>query len=278
MELYPSKTRFVVLPMDMKNIHAGKVMEDIGQQHEELATLYENYSDIVIPFVHVDPRREDALDTLQSLVEDRDFKGVKIYPPHGYRPTHPTLMNDIYPYMVEKNIPLMTHCMPGPGIITSRGISSEKAKAYTDPDNYKAVLEKYPELKICLGHFGGIDAWKKYNENPNEPTWLTKICNLMKSYPNLYADISYTISNFEESIKVLTALLNNKRIADRIIFGSDFFMIKPTVHSEEDLYKKLQYSLGEDKFWKIANSNPKRYLQHKPVIKPAAKPVAEPIP
>lgn len=153
---YPTGTKFLILPMDMAYMGAGKVIEDIDEQHAELARLArsQKYSDIVIPFAHIDPRRPESLERLTMLVEQENFRGVKIYPPLGYRPDHEVLMNDIYPYMVEKDIPLIAHCSPG--WVVSKDITMKEAHALADPGNYRKVMDAFPDLRICLAHFGGI--------------------------------------------------------------------------------------------------------------------------
>lgn len=262
---YPPGTRFVILPMDMELMGAGKVREGIDQQHAQLAELSRNpkYKDVVIPFAHIDPRRDDSLSRLKRLVESDGFRGVKIYPTLGYAPSHPRLMAEIYPYMVERNIPLLAHCSPG--VVNSREISIEEAHALADPDNYKTVMDAFPELRICLGHFGGIGEWRRHLNEPRDtanPTWLTRIVDLMKSgqYKNLYADISYTIFNFQDNLPLLDVLLEEPQVLDRTLFGSDFYMVESEKYSEKRLSVDLRHRLREEKFWKIANENPKRFL------------------
>ena len=264
---YPEKIRFIVLPMDMAYMGAGKVKEDIDEQHAELARLYKNpnYRDILIPFAHIDPRRPSALSRLKSLVEKHDFKGVKIYPTLGYGPNNKVLMDKIYPYMVEKNIPLMAHCSPGS--VNMKGISRDKAHAFADPDNYRVVMGAHPDLRVCLAHFGGIGEWERHFDNQSEtnnPTWMTKIRELLRCgrYPNLYADISYTIFNFQDNVPMLKILLEDEKILPKVLFGSDFYMVESEKYSEKRFSIDLRASLGEDKFWQIANSNPKTYLGH----------------
>jgi hypothetical protein len=46
---YPSGTRFVVLPMEMTFLGAGKVEETLSAQHAALAKLAKDYPGIVIP-------------------------------------------------------------------------------------------------------------------------------------------------------------------------------------------------------------------------------------
>ncbi|MGB5444539.1 MAG: amidohydrolase family protein [Psychromonas sp.] len=262
---YPQQTKFIVLPMDMAYMGAGTIEEDIDEQHAELALLAKDpqYVDKLIPFAHIDPRRPDALNRLKSLVEEDNFKGVKIYPTLGYLPTHNVLMDDIYPYMIKKNIPLMAHCSPGS--VNSKEISRSEAHVMADPYQYRDVMKAFPALRICLGHFGGIREWQRHINEPRDadnPTWLSKIRELIKSgdYPNLYTDISYTIFNYQDNFPLLNILLEDQQMIEKVLFGSDFYMVESEKYSEKRLSTDLRSSLGEKKFWKIANENPKAYL------------------
>lgn len=270
---YPEGTKFVILPMDMaymqrKNLpftkpKKGKIEEDIDEQHNMLAILAKSYPNTVIPFAHIDPRREDSLHRLSSLVETSGFKGVKIYPPLGYSPTHPRLMEEIYPYMEKKNIPLIAHCSPGS--VYTQETDKKSAHQYAHPNNYKEVMDKFPKLRICLAHFGGIGEWKRFFSESRErrnPPWVKVIIDLMRSneYPNLYADISYTIFDQQENTPLLKVLLQEPQIRDKVLFGSDFFMVENHKYSERRLSIDLRAELGEKLFWQIANTNPKVFL------------------
>jgi len=244
---------------------AGKVKKDIDEQHRVLASLSkdEKYRDLIIPFAHIDPRRPSSLERLDSLVTDDHFLGVKIYPPLGYRPDDDVLMTDIYPYMVRKNIPLMVHCSPG--FFYAKWLYEAEAHALSDPDNYKIVMDAFPDLRICLGHFGGISEWRRHIDEPRtseKQTWLKKITKLIKcgKYPNLYTDISHTIFNFHENVPLLKILLEDKVILDHVLFGSDYYMVESEKYSEKRFSIDLRFALGEEMFWKIANENPKKYL------------------
>lgn len=262
---YPTGTKFIILPMDMAYMGAGKVKEDIDEQHNELARLTNapDYQDILIPFAHIEPRRPSALKRLTSLIENDGFKGVKIYPTFGYRPDDKILMEEIYPYMVEKNIPLLAHCSPG--FITSKEMSKKAAQALASPHHYKKVMAGFPELRICLAHFGGIDEWRRHlheKRNIENKTWLKQIIEMMQSgkYPNLYADISHTIFNYQENAPFLKILLQDERILSQVLFGSDFYMVESEKYSEKQLSTDLRATLDETVFWTIANKNPLKYL------------------
>lgn len=265
-QYYPGGTKFIVLPMDMGYMDAGRAKEDIDQQHRELAELAssEDYRDLIIPFAHIDPRNPGALERLKDLVENHNFQGVKIYPTLGYLPSDPVLMDQIYPYMIEKNIPLMAHCSPG--AVNNKKMKKADAHKLADPENYIPVMEKYPRLKICLAHFGGIDEWERFIDQSVKDvrqTWLEKIVDMMKSgeYDNLYADISYTVFNFQDNVPLLKVLLEDARIAGKVLFGSDYYMVESKKYSEKRLSIDLRSALGEELFWKIANENPQKYLK-----------------
>lgn len=141
------------------------------------------------------------------------------------------------------------------------------------PQNYVVLLEKFPLLKICLAHMGGS------NEiHTNKPSgelkeirevdtvlWFDLILEMMVRYPNLYTDISYTVSDFNEPkilerVKILmqTPDKNGVLLAERVLFGTDFFMTEQEAR-EADLYKIAQEQLAPW-FDKITRQNPQRFL------------------
>jgi predicted TIM-barrel fold metal-dependent hydrolase len=265
---YPLNTNFVVLPMDMEYMDAGDVPKNIQEQHEELYELSQHpqYGKQIIPFAAVDPRRDNVLGMLKTLVEEKGFKGIKIYPPLGYSPDHENL-HPIYEYAQKKGIPVMTHCSRGG--VKNKKISANQAAKFANPENYVEIMNKYPDLRICVGHCGGDEDWQRYLDQPwdessltDEKSWLSKILDIMRSdkYPNFFADISYTIFKFEEHSKILKVLLQDEKVKTQILFGSDFYMVEQEKFLEKRLSMSLRATLGENLFTQIAETNPRRYL------------------
>lgn len=263
---YPLDTKFVVLPMDMEYMDAGKVPKDIIAQHDELAQLVQTYPNQIIPFVAVDPRRPNILNLLRSWIEEKGFKGIKLYPPLGYMPTDPVLMQ-VYEYAQANNLPVMTHCSRGG--VRNKKLSASQASSFSDPNNYLPILKRFPNLKICMGHCGGDQDWNQYLDQPwdgslpsSQMSWLSKILDIMRSgdYPNFFADISYTIFHIEENAQILKVLLQDPLVKSQILFGSDFYMVEQEKFPERRLTMTLRANLGEDLFTQIAETNPKRYL------------------
>ncbi|SMF42746.1 amidohydrolase family protein [Desulfovibrio gilichinskyi] len=263
-ECYPPETKFVILPMDMEFMGAGKPSKSIEQQHDELAKLRDSFPNQIIPFAAIDPRRPDVLSMLKDLVEKKQFKGIKLYPPLGYFP-YDERLNPIYEFAETKNIPIIAHCASA--TVHSRDLGKEECSNYANPDHYKSILKKYKDLKICLAHFGGEAAWKDYLENPSltssaNTNWMAKIMAMIGSgeYENLYTDISYSIFNFKENAKILKVLLENEKLRTKVLFGSDFYLSTQKGFPEKKLSLFLRSTLGEDKFWQIANTNPLNFL------------------
>ncbi|MBL0071711.1 MAG: amidohydrolase family protein [Bacteroidetes bacterium] len=111
-----------------------------------------------------------------------------------------------------------------------------------DPDNYEDILVKFPKLKICFAHMG-FDSAKKLNNL----TWFTRILALMKMYPNVYMDVSYTAS-YENFCPWFIAQYNawSPDIQDRVIFGTDFYMTVQEVNgNDNEVLDSLLMGLGE---------------------------------
>ncbi len=149
------------------------------------------------------------------------------------------------------------------------------------------------KLKICLAHFGGTDQWEKYQKdvwndyNNNispvsksqylerkntlnhgsrrtiwwNSSWLSIIYDLLIQYENLYSDVSYILYN-EKLFPLLKYILQDSKICDKILFGTDFYVVSQK-EVDKNLYHNLRSYLGEDLFMMIARDNPQRFLKTK---------------
>ena len=149
---------------------------------------------------------------LRQLYLNGDLKsiGESMYNYYGIPPTDPRL--DAYWTVAEEiGIPIGIHADSGPPI--ERVDRTERPNynpQYADPLLLKPVLEKYPELKIYLMHYGG-----EYSENALQ---------IMKAYPQIYCEIS-AVSMFmprqvwEPNVKKLY----EEGLGSRLMFASDYF-------------------------------------------------------
>jgi predicted TIM-barrel fold metal-dependent hydrolase len=151
----------------------------------------------------------------------------------------------------------------------------------------------YRNLKICIGHWGSASDWLRYLENdwadlydrtrhedcpaldlrnwytdPKEAyknfTWFTIICELIKSdsYPNIYTDISYTLHEPRFLPMLKMVLESSQKIKERVLFGTDFYMVSKAI-SEREYSINIRAYLGKELFDQIAIINARRFLSNK---------------
>jgi hypothetical protein len=123
----------------------------------------------------------------------------------------------LFEYCIEHDLPVTAHASPlgmtiADGhnyIINDRekqqkdvdGIENPGAKdcaVYVDkiathPDHWERLLrtQGLSALKLCLAHFGGLDAWiGSRREKENRKEWVDGVVSLINDFPNVYTDIS----------------------------------------------------------------------------------------
>lgn len=277
---YPENTKFILLAVDMRYMNAGKIPRKYNEQLNELEKIFYDYPDRIIPFVHIDPNNREVFYIEDFLSENPWIRGIKLYPPIGHYPNDERLTR-LYKYCSAFNLPIIAHCGP---ISPTHNKSSKKdickllnipydkeakklskmelCAKFAHPKNYISILEQFPNLKICLAHWGSEISWQGYMENPNDKNnWLYDINEMMKKYPNLYTDVSFSLNN-TEYFSVLKILLLDEKIRERVLFGSDYYMVQ-TTSSEKRFSMDLRAYLGEDLWKQISNTNPKRFLNIK---------------
>jgi uncharacterized protein len=150
-----------------------------------------------------------------------------------------------------------------------KGKRNEEFKLnFADPINYLLVLQRFPQLKLCMAHFGGDGQIEKFVEKPEERTstsrnWHHVVCEILKKYPNTYADISYALwqSKIWERLRqcINGPLQDGSDISKQILFGTDYFM---TIQEKTEvrLVNDFRATLSRDEFNRIAVENPSKFL------------------
>lgn len=153
------------------------------------------------------------------------------------------------------------------------GNNDNACDLFGHPENYVPLMECFPKLKICLAHLGGSNEIKESTSQKQSEirkvdgmNWFQKIWNMMKLYPNLYTDISYTLSALDDNIVLqrIISLLedadnNQQPLSGRVLFGTDFFMTEQE-KKESELYKLSKEKLGKW-FDKMSRENSQQYLR-----------------
>jgi predicted TIM-barrel fold metal-dependent hydrolase len=212
----------------------------------------------LLPLFHYDPRRWQAQGNKQPFAQVGGsglYLGFKMYTAQGYRPWDPRLpiLKDFYRRCCIESIPIVNHCTPGgaPTFDMEKYIdfchrlddkkydeqqkkpfkhtfSTDRAgyfnRHFVSPKAWCEVLDQpgLEDLRLCLAHFGGN--YKDY------PEWGVDILQMMRDYPNVHADISYSFAEkgFRDYFKktIYKSAGFEKTLRHRILFGSDWYLIK----------------------------------------------------
>lgn len=163
---------------------------------------------------------------------------------------------------------------------------------YKGPD--EPMTYSLKNLKICLGHFGGDDEWLRYFEKDRynyssqltkhpsvgikffetvhkKPSkgkleqlwkytdWYSIICSMMLQYPQVYADISYILHSDKDIFPLLKQSLQNPGLKEKILYGSDFFVVR-NHKSDKNMLADMTGGMSETDFDQIARVNPRKFL------------------
>jgi predicted TIM-barrel fold metal-dependent hydrolase len=232
------------------------------------------------PPVHSAQFIEDLLETYVAKNQKRrrkqQFFGIKFYPPLGYNPWP----NDdeerkkvcmIYEFCIKYDLPVITHC-DDQGF---RGISPKEAWMFTSPASFKPVLEHYPTLRLDFAHYG----WQ-YNQLQKNPInritaaankvpdspWFYELIDLMTTYPNVYADVSFSGTNPDFYTQLFNYIKSQPAekadtILHRTIFGSDFCVNLFKVESYTYYYRLFEQSpFSDEEINLFVQTNPMRFM------------------
>lgn len=243
----------VALTMDI--IKKDQNPEQFEKQLKDTSDMVLAYPGAIFPFVAVNPRRKKYLDIMERAITSMGFVGVKLYPSLGYEVDTPK-MREVYKYCSEKNIPILQHCNNG-------GFNYRSNAKNSNPAHWKPILRDFPGLKVCFGHFGGGENLVIPGIGNNN--WTRSILELMEKYDGVYADIGYHDDPMKEKshegiyFDNLRSLLNDSRYKNRILFGTDFFMVRLRIR-EKNHWKWFNKRFSAGHFKQISETNPLDYL------------------
>ena len=250
---------------------------------EELLLQQESPAGTVLPFLAVDPRRVGIEELVKEQVVDGAFKGVKLYPPLGYLPSHPNLY-PVYRLCMKHNIPITVHTSTG-GLLSlcdtiqtrSQNIKGEivhitfdkktdtsAALFFAKPVKWLEILEnpEFSRLHLNFAHFGGEEhIIKLANQKPDEPddpgNWTGQIIGLMARFSNVYADISYCPNN--GMLNYIKAIVKRFPIVQqRLMFGTDYIMVMKESGLCGDLDNYFNHYTGI--YTEMKSVNPEAFL------------------
>ncbi len=277
---YPQVDLFVCHMMDMEKSYAARPVVPFEEQMVRMGKLDARLAGKLLHFVAFDPfRRQDSLESVKRGLRSGAV-GVKFYPPSGYRatgnelPPRPSVfkpgqrkrwdsryaglsaveiiqLNDgLFSYAESIDVPIFSHCTPS-------GFEAESGYGLmADPKYWRRVLEKHPNLRLCLGHSGGDDYWLP-SANPTaeeqaRAAFGAEVVELCLKYRNVFCEVGYLERVLDAGSRArfktrLQSVINRPspnaewRFGDKIMYGTDWHMIyKENGHqSFPDIFAQL---------------------------------------
>lgn len=225
---YMNISRSVLLPLDLTTQSAGWIVSN-----EEVKQLVDSAPDRFIGFASVDPHRNDAVEVLDYAFRELGLKGLKLHPSKQKFYPGDDKLKPIYEKCLEFDKPILFHA----------GMSWEPdaPSKYAQPVNFEEVAIAYPELRICLAHFG----WP----------WVHETVMLLLKYPNVFTDTSLlhmdnALDFYRQVFKTnMGPLWIERNLNDKVMFGTNSPRFKakrllPALEAMEFRPKTLQKILG----------------------------------
>jgi predicted TIM-barrel fold metal-dependent hydrolase len=154
-------------------------------------------SDRLTPFGSLHPvREEDPGGELRRLVEEEGFRGLKLYPSSQFFFPDDPKVYPIYEVAADLGIILMFH--------TGTSIYRRSRQRFSEPLRLDDVAVDFPDLPIVMAHSG-------------RRLWTEQAFFMAERHQNVWMELSGIPPK-----RIPEWYPNLERVADRVLFGSDF--------------------------------------------------------
>jgi uncharacterized protein len=177
--------------------------------NEEVAEVAAANPEVMIPFASVDPRRPDAVERAQRLIDGHGVRGFKFHPNiQEFFPND----RDVYPLyevIAAARLPALFHTGHsgiGSGVPGGGGLRLK----YSNPIYVDDVAADFPDMPIVLAH-------------PSFP-WQDEALSIAMHKPEVFIDLSgWSPKYFPPQL----VQYSNTLLKHQVLFGSDYPMITP---------------------------------------------------
>lgn len=143
-------------------------------------------------------------------------------------------------------------------------LTRERLLLLNHPLLWRKVLVKHPKLKLNMAHFGGIIQMSSFVKGNQTAFYAPYIIEMMRDFENVYTDMSclYNYDGQEDYMKRIYETLYlplDESIKDRVMYGSDYYMLKLFESDLSNYLGAFKAAFGKD-FARISIDNPKRFL------------------
>jgi len=203
--------------------HKKGIAEGLNQWNMEVLDEIPN----LYCFAAIHPDDDNYMEIAKNIISHPKVLGFKLqllvqnFYPHDER------LFPLYDLVMEKNKRILFHAGTGP-------VGNE----YVGIDNFRKVLEKYPDIPANIAHMGALE--------------FKEFMDLLEEHKNIYFDTSFT---FFRSVNMGFNLDNSylEQNKDRILYGSDFpNLIFPR---EEEINTLIELGLSNEFYQNIFFDN-----------------------
>lgn len=181
--------------------------------NEFIAESVNTNPDIFTGFGTLHPDSEDIQSDFDHLIE-LGLKGVKIHPDFQQFAMNEERAFKMGEIINDGNVPLMVHC-------------GDFRYNYSNPEQIKVFLDKFPNLTFIGAHFAGWSIWEEATEK-------------LAGIPNLYVDLSSSL--YDLTPKTAVDLIHAYG-SDKVLWGTDYPMWDSP--SEMEYFNKLDLTEKE---------------------------------
>lgn len=181
--------------------------------NEFIAETVNAHSDLFTGFGTLHQDSDDIQGDFDYLIE-LGLKGVKLHPDFQQFPMDSQRAFKIGKVVSEGQVPMLVHC-------------GDFRYNYSNPDQLKPFLEKFPDITFIGAHFAGWSIWKEATEK-------------LAGIPNLYVDLSSSL--YDLSPQAALDLIHAYG-SDKVLWGTDYPMWDSV--SEMEYFNKLDLTKKE---------------------------------
>jgi predicted TIM-barrel fold metal-dependent hydrolase len=177
--------------------------------NEEILRLAAEHDDVLIPFVSIDPHREDAALQARRLIAEHAVRGFKFHPSLQAFFPDDRLAYPLYEVIAEHRLPAVFHTgqtAVGSGLRGGGGVLLK----FSNPIHLDEVAADFPDMQVIMAH-------------PSVP-WQDEALSVALHKPNVWIDLSGWSPKYFPPQLVRYA---NTLLREKVLFGTDFPALTP---------------------------------------------------
>ena len=222
--------KIVLFGVDAKVDDEGNIVhkdKTVCASNEDVAALYAQFPELIIPFFSINPKRPDALDLIEKY-HALGFKGAKFLQNYWGVDTREARYRPYFEKLAALELPLIVH------VGSESSVHSDKVCEGIE------MLHQPLEIgvKVICAHmalsYEPRHIFRALSSNPKRfnDDYFT-LLEMLKTHDNLYADVSALLTPVRA--KVLRHLSTQSDIHPKLLFGSDYPVPFTTVWNSYDI-------------------------------------------